>query len=382
MNLFSASNNQNDIFLSVIIPVYNMSQHIGKCLDSILDQKITNFEILIVDDASQDDLENALAPYVQKKAPIRVIHLSQNGGVSNARNVGTEAARGTYIHYVDADDTVVEGAYRHMFTRVHENPCDIIVANYIFCSSTIHDEVRYYANEGLARCLESNNLSLWNKWFKRNFILKNSLALDSSMKTAEDALFCFQAYHKHPSVCCVNHFLYRYEYDDLDELRHRKRDLHIDSFQNSLRVLQEAFTETIAKETQELWLSAYLNYIIFIYNNIWSKMLEPQAKEAAFVQMQNTLRIISEKNDVFNLGYGENAIKFESLVGCDYMSFVTIDYKQYTLIRFLQQRFVPPQTLASVGQLFVNECRDGHIGMKIILKAIKGWFTYKLKRKP
>ena len=383
MGAFSEKNREDCVFLSVIIPAYNMSHQIEKCLDSILKQKVSNYEIVVVDDASSDNLAAVLDPYIQNGAPIKPIYLTQNGGVSNARNVGTQAAQGVYIHYVDADDVGVDDAYPHMMKRVQENPCDIIVANYIFHSSTVRDEVRYYASEGLARCLESNNLSLWNKWFKRSFILENGLSLATGMKTAEDALFCFQAYRRHPTICCVNHFLYQYEYDDLDRVRHRERDLHIDSCQNSLRVIKEAFAEPVPEETVELWATAYRNYIAFIYNNIWTKMQDPASKEEAFVQMQDTFRYISECNEDFHLGYGENAASFEILVGCDYMTFVTIDYKQYTLIRFLQHRN-GHQTLASgsaaTAQLFLEECRQGHVGMKTILKSIKNWLLYKLKK--
>ena len=91
-----------------------MSHQIEKCLDSILKQKVSNYEIVVVDDASSDNLAAVLDPYIQNGAPIKPIYLTQNGGVSNARNVGTQAAQGVYIHYVDADDVVVDDAYQHM----------------------------------------------------------------------------------------------------------------------------------------------------------------------------------------------------------------------------------------------------------------------------
>lgn len=375
---------QESIFLSVVIPTYNMSEKIGTCLDSIAKQNIKNYEIVIVDDASSDNLERALKPYIEAALPIRAIYLSQNKGVSNARNVGIREARGEYIHFVDADDAVVAKSYHYMIQRARENPCDIIVADYIFTSSVARNEVHYRGRDGLARCLENNNLSLWNKWFKRSFILANNLQLNTTMNTAEDALFCFQAYRKEPSICCVNHLLYQYKYDDMDVARHHERDLHITSCQNSLTVLREAFSAPVPEETKCLWTAAYMNYFSFIYSNIWSRMQDPFVKGQAFTLMQQTLYELGQCNDILHLGYGKNALQFESLVGCDYMTFLSLDYKEYTFLRLLQKHSsmspgcVPSGNSSSIQQLFLNECRRGHVGMKIILKAIKNWIAFKL----
>ena len=371
---------QESVLLSVIIPTYNMSHCIDKCLDSIFKQKIDRMEVLVVDDASNDDLRGVLEPYMQKGLPIVPICLEKNGGVSNARNIGIQTAKGEYLHFVDADDLVPDGAYRQMVKRVAESHCDIVTGNYIFESSTVREEVRYYAPEGLARCLESNNLSLCNKWFRRQFILDNQLVLDTGMRTAEDAMFCFQAYHKHPSVCSVNHFIYCYNYDDHDELRHIHRDLHIE---NSLKVLEENFTQEVPEETEKLWAEALLNYTVFIYNNIWSKMQDPASKQEAFCKMQQTFRKICQANKAYHFGYNAHAVAFEALVGCDYMTFVTIDYQQYTLIRLLQRHMgtaMPQGPAGSVPELFLEECRRGRVGMKLILKAIRNWFAFKLSK--
>lgn len=91
--------------ISLIIPVYNQAPYIGRLLDSILSQTYHEYEIIIVDDGSSDDLDSALAPY---QALIQPVIYQKNGGASAARNIGWRASRGEYIAFYDADDWLVD----------------------------------------------------------------------------------------------------------------------------------------------------------------------------------------------------------------------------------------------------------------------------------
>ena len=90
-------------FLSIIIPVYNVEQYLNQCVDSILNQKLDSFEIILVDDGSPDNSGKICDEYAKKDARIRVIH-KENGGLSMARNTGIDAAEGEYIIFIDSDD--------------------------------------------------------------------------------------------------------------------------------------------------------------------------------------------------------------------------------------------------------------------------------------
>ena len=88
---------------TVIVPAYNTGEAIGRCIDSILAQSIGDWELIVVDDGSSDCTPEVIDEYAGKDERIRAIHIA-NGGVSNARNVGLEAARGEYVMFVDSDD--------------------------------------------------------------------------------------------------------------------------------------------------------------------------------------------------------------------------------------------------------------------------------------
>ncbi len=95
---------------SIIIPVYNVEKYLNKCVDSVLNQTFTDFEVILVDDGSPDNCPAICDSYAEKDKRVRVIH-KQNGGLICARKSGLEAARGDYIGFVDSDDWIEENMY-------------------------------------------------------------------------------------------------------------------------------------------------------------------------------------------------------------------------------------------------------------------------------
>ena len=104
---------ENDI-ISVIIPVFNEEAHLARCLDSVLSQTYDSLEIITVDDGSTDRSPEILKEYAAKDKRIKIIS-KENGGASTARNMGIEAATGSYIGFVDADDWAEEGMYEALY---------------------------------------------------------------------------------------------------------------------------------------------------------------------------------------------------------------------------------------------------------------------------
>ena len=98
------------MFLSIIIPVYNVEKYLEKCVESILGQVEDDCEIILVDDGSTDGVCPELCDKYAEKYPekVRVIH-KLNGGVGDARNVGVENSKGDYICFIDSDDYVLPG---------------------------------------------------------------------------------------------------------------------------------------------------------------------------------------------------------------------------------------------------------------------------------
>lgn len=103
--------------ISIIVPVYNVEEYLNRCIDSILLQTYNNIEILLIDDGSLDKSSQICDEYMKKDKRIKVIH-KKNGGLSDARNVGIDIARGKYITFIDSDDSVEKDLVEYLYKLV------------------------------------------------------------------------------------------------------------------------------------------------------------------------------------------------------------------------------------------------------------------------
>lgn len=95
---------KTSLAFSIIMPVYNVEKYVSQAIESVLSQSYRNFELIIVNDCSPDNSLSICESYAEKDKRIHIISLSQNGGLSNARNVGMQSIRGDYVLFLDSDD--------------------------------------------------------------------------------------------------------------------------------------------------------------------------------------------------------------------------------------------------------------------------------------
>ena len=113
--------------LSIIIPVYNAEEYLDRCLESVVDQSFTSYEVILVDDGSSDSSPLICDRYSATDPRFRTIHKA-NGGVSSARNAGLNLAKGEYVMFVDSDDALLPDALERMFEEVVDE--DIVIGGY------------------------------------------------------------------------------------------------------------------------------------------------------------------------------------------------------------------------------------------------------------
>ena len=159
--------------LSIIVPVYDVERYLPKCMDSILAQTFTDFELILVDDGSPDNCPALCDATAEKDARVRVIH-QKNGGLSAARNAGLDAARGAWIGFVDSDDYIAPEMYEAMYHAVQSTGADLALCDYA--------EV----DETGAPC-QSMHIRLEKKDFTGRDLLKN--ATDSTIQPAWNKLY-------------------------------------------------------------------------------------------------------------------------------------------------------------------------------------------------
>lgn len=161
--------------LSIIIPVYRTEDTLRRCMESILNQSFTDYEILLVDDESPDKCAQICEEYAQKDRRISVIH-KKNGGLSEARNAGINLAKGEYITFVDSDDAIAEDTLQPLINELTEHP-DIDILEYpvqervghpkekllSFQPKEYEDVISYWLEEKAY-----NHTYAWNKIYRRN----------------------------------------------------------------------------------------------------------------------------------------------------------------------------------------------------------------------
>ena len=175
----------NPLTVSVIVPVYKVEKYLPECIDSILAQTFTNFELILVDDGSPDNSGKICDDYATRDSRIRVFH-KENGGVSSARNLGIDNARGEWIVFVDSDDWVVSDRFSAFLTRVDavDSSIDIVVGTMF--GKTNQVKIGLMSPEEFTLQGGFTRLSVWLAAFRRDIVIEKDLKFPLGIKYAED----------------------------------------------------------------------------------------------------------------------------------------------------------------------------------------------------
>lgn len=204
--------------ISVIVPVYNAEKYLHRCIDSILAQTYSDFELLLIDDGSKDSSGKICDEYAQKDSRVRVFH-KENGGVSSARNLGLDNAKGEWITFCDADDYVTFD-WLATFSDAISKAVDLGIQGYYIidgdktikkellpCQGCFIDDKR-----GLIVSLMCQGVYgyLWVKLFRRQIIEENHIRFDTSSTFREDEQFFSKYLEYVTSFKCIERENYYY----------------------------------------------------------------------------------------------------------------------------------------------------------------------------
>ena len=123
--------------ISVVVPIYNVSKYLPKCIESILHSTYKNLEVILVDDGSTDECPTICDDYAKKDSRIKVIH-KKNGGLSDARNKGLDIATGEYISFIDSDDYIDADLYESVIKEFDENIDVVVFGRYIESANSFY----------------------------------------------------------------------------------------------------------------------------------------------------------------------------------------------------------------------------------------------------
>ena len=150
--------------ISIIVPVYQVEKYIRQCIESILAQTFTDFELILVDDGSKDNSGKICDEYAEKDKRIRVIH-KENDGLSDARNKGLDNASGNYFMFVDGDDYIAPNMAECLYKKISEAKVDIAACNYRYI---FEDGKKDFSTENKAEIINANEI-FYNRKNERNY---------------------------------------------------------------------------------------------------------------------------------------------------------------------------------------------------------------------
>ena len=194
------------------MPVYNVAPYLSGCIDSILSQSFTDYELLLVDDGSTDGSGDICDAYPNRDSRIRVFH-KENGGVSSARNLGLKNAEGEWICFVDSDDILLPHGLQTMMDGVSEDVDLVLAGYYEWEGKTLQQDTSGCGNAGIIDPYQALLMMYpftdypymgfaWGKLFRRSLIGKNNLLFDERIVIKEDTLFVVEY------ICGIHHLIY------------------------------------------------------------------------------------------------------------------------------------------------------------------------------
>ncbi|MGU9380701.1 glycosyltransferase [Clostridium perfringens] len=241
----------NEIKVSVIIPVYNVEKYIKRCIDSLNIKKNVLIEYIFINDGSTDDSLNRLKECTNYYNNVLILN-QNNSGVSSARNLGINLAKGEFIGFIDPDDTVNYNMFNDLYNVVTYTNSEMAICNHkviwennseIKKFSNINGDKDNILNEVINEFVTNQfDGYIWNKLYKTDIIRKNKIQFDESITMQEDILFNLQYLNYVNSIAYIDKPLYNYYQISNSAIRKKHNNL----LYGSLKLYK--YTEILAKK--------------------------------------------------------------------------------------------------------------------------------------
>lgn len=304
--------------ISIIVPIYKVEDYLEKCIDSILSQSITKFELILIDDGSPDECGKICDSYASRDHRIKVVH-KQNEGLSAARNSGLDIAEGDYVGFVDSDDWIHDKMYETLLNLLIDNNADIAQCEFIrtfdeeeTIDNSQRNTIETFNNiESLKNIYNKKAISTvvsWNKLYKRE--LFDHIRFPKG-KIHEDEFTTHKLLYKSKKLVYTNKVLYFYRQtpNSIMNSKFNKKRLDIlDAMQERLDFAELTQNEMFVNET----LQKYMFRLVSFYYKC--KIEIPEEK--------NIIKDIKKRSDLLFLKHyinGNSKIRSKIKYGIFYL---------------------------------------------------------------
>ena len=302
--------NRKDV--SIIIPIYNASKYLKRCLDSIINQTKTELEIILINDGSTDNSEEIIKEYKDKR--IRYFK-NKNQGIGKTRNFGIAKATGKYIMFLDSDDFLDKHACKTLFDKAFSNSLDMVICDfYIKKGQELEKEslldFKPTTLKSMPILAYEVNLAPWNKLYKTDFLKENNIKFIENLKY-EDAPFVLEAMDKANKIGKVNKYLNYYVINEKSETT--IRDARVFDIIKIIEIIRRYFSDKKYMQDiiDKLTVRILMNYNIqecyqsdkkiamkFISDSFdYLKLNVPNYKKSSYFKERGVARSIIEKHE-------------------------------------------------------------------------------------
>ncbi|GLH98456.1 bifunctional glycosyltransferase/CDP-glycerol:glycerophosphate glycerophosphotransferase [Phytohabitans aurantiacus] len=232
--------------ISIVLPVYRVQGYLRECLDSILRQSFTGVEVIAVDDCSPDTSGEILAEYAAHDPRVRVVSLSENVGLGEARNIGLDQATGEYVWFIDSDDWLADGALGRVAARLIETAPDMLIVDHVrayWDNRTVGSSLAQVFPEppGVFSVRERPEVlrllhTAWNRIMRREFLV--GLGLRFGPGWYEDVSFTFPLLLKASRIAVLDRVCVNYRQRRTGAITRTRGERHFEVFPHWHRVFE------------------------------------------------------------------------------------------------------------------------------------------------
>ncbi len=373
------------IKVSVVVPVYNKEKHLHECLDSIMNQTLTDLEIICVDDGSTDNSLSIIEEYAEKDKRISIIK-QENLYAGVARNKGMEAAQGEYIAFIDADDYIDLDFFEVLYKIAKKNEADVVKSPYKEEYEDYMIEVPYNIllkikfDQNLELLTGHHSTVIWNAIYRLSFLKENNI-LFQNVKHANDVLFSTKvSVYAQKSFPVVDVFYFHRKNVAGQLTAGSKERIYVEKYVNDcvLDFLLSPLTKYMRDADFYYSLSICLiRYVYILRSNFLRKNILEE--EEIFFAISETLKrnVAILDNFIGDSALSENKIQF---YGNIYKMILTSDYEEYK--KYINTEIILsltsyPDRISTVHQT-INTLLTQHVqAQKIILWLAESQFPNK-----
>ena len=301
--------------VSIIVPIYNSEKYMNKCIESILNQTLTEIEIILVNDGSTDNSGKIIDNYAKKDKRIKVIH-QENSGPSVARNKGINIAKGKYIGFVDSDDYIEESMYEEMYEYANKSKVQMAMCSYnekhIYSNKSIivNTKLKPYKKynksqirEEIISTFATNEnygfYSIWNKIYDREWLQNTNIKMDITRDHGEDWWFNINVFKKLESYMYIPKPLYNYIHTNENSLMFKYRENQFDLFLDGRLKMKEIIPTKYIDENElnKKFVYEFSSYIIRTMKEVDDKY----KKQKLIYNVINNDEVINSCKNVYGL---------------------------------------------------------------------------------